>query len=78
MKEPDGAVAGSGLVDPVPSRLRDPVPSRLRDPILSRALGRHERAFPRVSVTRTEAGHFLQEEVPEVLAESIRRVASQI
>jgi len=26
-------------------------------------------------VTRTEAGHFLQEEVPEEIADAVRRVA---
>jgi cis-3-alkyl-4-acyloxetan-2-one decarboxylase len=46
-----------------------------RDPILGRALARHERAFPTASVTRTQAGHFLQEEVPEALAAAIREVA---
>ncbi len=49
-----------------------------RDPILGRALKRHELAFPQAAVTRTEAGHFLQEEVPEMLAEAIREVASRI
>ncbi|MEM7048879.1 MAG: alpha/beta fold hydrolase [Acidobacteriota bacterium] len=44
-----------------------------RDPILGRALKWHERAFPQAAVTRTEAGHFLQEEVPEELAEALRR-----
>ncbi|MCY1066023.1 alpha/beta fold hydrolase [Nannocystis sp. RBIL2] len=48
-----------------------------RDPILGRALARHERAFPTASVTRTPAGHFLQEEVPEALATAIREVASR-
>ncbi len=47
-----------------------------RDPILGRALKRHQQAFPRARVTRTEAGHFLQEEVPEVLAEAIRELAT--
>jgi len=46
-----------------------------RDPILGRALGRHVRALPRARVTETEAGHFLQEEVPEIIARSIRRLA---
>ncbi len=46
-----------------------------RDPILGRALSRHLKQLPRASVRRTEAGHFLQEEVPEVLAEAIREVA---
>ncbi|MCY1012959.1 alpha/beta fold hydrolase [Nannocystis pusilla] len=48
-----------------------------RDPILGRALARHERAFPTASVTRTRAGHFLQEEVPEALAAAIREVADR-
>jgi haloalkane dehalogenase len=48
----------------------------MRDPILGRALGRHERELPRARVVRTEAGHFLQEEVPEVIAEEVRRVVA--
>ena len=46
-----------------------------RDPILGRALSRHEKVLPKAEVRRTEAGHFLQEEVPEVLAQAIREVA---
>ncbi|MEM7583046.1 MAG: alpha/beta fold hydrolase [Acidobacteriota bacterium] len=49
-----------------------------RDPILGRALKRHERVFPQAEVTRTQAGHFLQEEVPEALAAAIRQVAMRI
>lgn len=45
-----------------------------RDPILGRALRRHERELPRAEVTVTEAGHFLQEEVPDALANAIRSV----
>lgn len=48
-----------------------------RDPILGRALRRHERELPRAEVTVTEAGHFLQEEVPQPLAEAIRSVHSR-
>ncbi|WAS92269.1 alpha/beta fold hydrolase [Nannocystis punicea] len=48
-----------------------------RDPILGRALGRHERAFPAATVTRTQAGHFLQEEVPAALAAAVREVAAR-
>lgn len=44
------------------------------DPILGRALRRHERAFPRAPVTVTEAGHFLQEQVPKALAAAIEDV----
>lgn len=48
-----------------------------RDPILGRALARHEQAFPGARVTRTEAGHFLQEEVPDEIAEAVRWVAER-
>jgi haloalkane dehalogenase len=46
-----------------------------RDPILGRVLGFVEKRMPRASVTRTQAGHFLQEEVPDELAAAIRAVA---
>lgn len=45
-----------------------------RDPILAGALSRHQKALPHAHVTRTDAGHFLQEEVPEALIAAIRRV----
>lgn len=41
------------------------------DPILGRALDRQARRFPDAPVRETDAGHFLQEEVPEVIAEAI-------
>jgi haloalkane dehalogenase len=44
------------------------------DPILGRALDRHRRAFPRAEVTATDAGHFLQEEVPDAFADAIAGV----
>ena len=47
-----------------------------RDPILGRVLRRHVEAFPRATVTPTEAGHFLQEEVPDELARAIEAVAA--
>lgn len=46
-----------------------------RDPVLGRARSHIERILPRAVVTRTSAGHFLQEEVPEVIAGAIRSVA---
>lgn len=49
-----------------------------RDPILGRALRWHEKAFPEAPVTRTEAGHFLQEEVPGELAAAIRWVGGRL
>ena len=45
-----------------------------RDPILARALPTHTRTFPHAAVTLTDAGHFLQEEVPEALAAAITAV----
>jgi haloalkane dehalogenase len=46
----------------------------MKDPILGRALKSMRGLFPEAAVTETQAGHFLQEEVPEVLAEAIRDV----
>jgi len=48
----------------------------MRDPILGRALKSVKELFPNPTVVETEAGHFLQEEVPEDLAEAILGVAS--
>jgi len=47
-----------------------------RDPILGRALDRHKRALPRASVRVSDAGHFLQEEVPELVADAIAEVVA--
>ncbi len=49
----------------------------MRDPILGRSLRHLERALPNAPVTRTAAGHFLQEEVPAELAAAIRGVAKR-
>lgn len=46
----------------------------LKDPILGRALNNTRSLFPGAEVTETQAGHFLQEEVPEALAEAILAV----
>lgn len=48
-----------------------------RDPILGRVINHLERTRPDAKVTRTEAGHFLQEEVPEQLADAIFDVAAR-
>jgi haloalkane dehalogenase len=45
-----------------------------RDPVLGRILSWIEKTLPHAKVWRTEAGHFLQEEVPDVIAEGIRHV----
>jgi haloalkane dehalogenase len=44
------------------------------DPILGPALRSQRRAFPDARVTVTDAGHFLQEEVPDELAAAVRRL----
>ena len=49
----------------------------MRDPLLGRALRHLERALPDAPVTRTAAGHFLQEEVPAELAAAIADVAKR-
>lgn len=46
----------------------------MRDPILGRLITHLERLRPELKVTRTQAGHFLQEEVPDELADAIREV----
>jgi haloalkane dehalogenase len=47
-----------------------------RDPILGRVRSWIERLLPTAEVTRTPAGHFLQEEVPADVAQAIRHVAA--
>jgi haloalkane dehalogenase len=49
-----------------------------RDPVLGRVRRWMETLFPQAEVTRTNAGHFLQEEVPEAIAAAIRSVARKI
>jgi pimeloyl-ACP methyl ester carboxylesterase len=49
-----------------------------RDPILGRALRRHAERFPDAPVRRCDAGHFLQEEVPELLAEAILEMVTKL
>jgi haloalkane dehalogenase len=48
-----------------------------RDPILGRVRGHMERVLPHARVWRTSAGHFLPEEVPEVIAEAIAHVHAE-
>ena len=49
-----------------------------RDPILGRVKNRLARLLPHAEVTTTQAGHFLQEEVPREIADAIRSVAKAI
>lgn len=48
-----------------------------RDPILGRGLRRHREALPHATVRESQAGHFSQEEIPELWAEAIREVAAK-
>lgn len=48
-----------------------------QDPILGRILKRHAEAFPEATVTKTQAGHFLQEEVFDEIAAAIVDVADR-
>jgi haloalkane dehalogenase len=48
-----------------------------RDPILGRALGRMAKLRPDAVVTKTRAGHFLQEEVPDELADAALSVVAR-
>ena len=50
----------------------------MKDPILARGLPLMKQNFPDAPVTETEAGHFLQEEVPVVIAGALLRVMDQI
>jgi haloalkane dehalogenase len=49
-----------------------------KDPVLGRVRTHIERSIPHARVTRTSAGHFLQEEVPTEIAAAIEDVASRI
>lgn len=49
-----------------------------KDPVLGRAINRHERELPRARVVRTDAGHFIPEEIPEVIAAEVRRMAATV
>ncbi len=50
----------------------------MQDPILAKGLPDMKRNFPDAPVTETEAGHFLQEEVPAEIAAALMRVLDQV
>ncbi len=50
----------------------------VNDPILGRALLLMKQNFPDAAVTETQAGHFLQEEVPVEIAAALLRVIDQV
>ena len=49
----------------------------MNDPILARGLPVMEKMFPTAAVIETEAGHFLQEEVPEIIAAALLRIVDK-
>ena len=49
-----------------------------KDPILGRLRRRTERSLPEAEVTATDAGHFLQEEVPREIAAAVRSVLERL
>ena len=50
----------------------------MNDPILAKGLPIMETLFPSAPVTETQAGHFLQEEVPDDIAAALMRVVAQV
>jgi haloalkane dehalogenase len=50
----------------------------LNDPILGKGLSAMKKNFPMAPVTETDAGHFLQEEVPVEIAAALLRVIDEI
>ncbi len=50
----------------------------MNDPILAKALPMMQQNFPDAPVTETQAGHFLQEEVPVEIAAALLRVIEQV
>ncbi len=49
----------------------------MKDPILGKRLDAVKSRFPQARVTETKAGHFLQEEVPETIAEAVMRLRKE-
>ena len=50
----------------------------MNDPILAHGLAVMREMFPTAPVTETEAGHFLQEEVPETIAAAVLRILDMV
>jgi len=50
----------------------------LNDPIIGKGLPKMKQNFPHAPVTETQAGHFLQEEVPTEIAGALMRIVDQV
>lgn len=50
----------------------------INDPILGKAVPAMLENFPKARVTEAPAGHFLQEEVPEIIAEAVLRIFAEV
>ena len=50
----------------------------MNDPILGRGLPVMQKILPTAPVIETEAGHFLQEEVPEIIAAAVLRIVERV
>ena len=50
----------------------------MKDPIIGKALPSMKQDFPNAPVTKTSAGHFLQEEVPVEIADALVRVVDSV
>jgi len=50
----------------------------INDSILAKRLSSIKVLFPEAPVTKTEAGHYLQEETPQEIASAIERVFGKI
>ena len=48
-----------------------------RDPVRGRVVGFVEKLLPKAKMTRTPAGHFLQEEVPAEITAAVREVVAE-
>ena len=49
----------------------------MNDPILGKGLPLMQKMFPTAPIIETEAGHFLQEEGPEIIAAALLRMVDK-
>jgi haloalkane dehalogenase len=81
---PDGpdhpSTAAMGVIEAYVKGLEVPaeIVWGMNDPILAKGLPFMKQNFPAAPVTQTEAGHFLQEEVPVEIAAALMRVMDRV